>query len=285
MSKKLEILKKNKFGDPQYVESDNDEHGQVDWESLPIEGFWSVKNPSAELSESLTTKFGGVNRKYGDTRFVLSEKAALNIAKEGHGYGSAVVVSFKYEGYVYYLFVTDNKHYAQTCQGAAENGEDQTQCAIRELEEELRITASPHELEHVGYWSFSDTNELIDYTRSSSTTAFRLVLPFERVSHLFPNGLNSPMECVKVSDLALDLNEITFVIGVREDFLESAPESIEQIKIKKKNRHGEMEDAPCSFSGHHREFVSRLAGFPEKYQPSYLSTFGILIGTSLGVVN
>lgn len=279
MLKKLEILKKNKFGDPQYVESDNDEHGQVDWESLPIEGFWSVKNPSAELSESLTTKFGGVNRKYGDTQFILSKKAALNIAEEGFGYASAVVVSFKYEEHVYYLFVTDNKHYVQNCQRATENGEDQFQCAIRELQEELRITASPHELEYAGYWSFFNTNELIDYTRSSYTTAFRLTLPFERVSHLFPNGLKNPMECIKVSDLAFDLNEIIFVLAVREDFLESAPELIDQIKIKKKNHHGEMEEASCSFSDHHREFVRRLAGFPERYQLPHLQTFGILIAT------
>lgn len=275
MSEKLVMAKTNKFGDPQYVESDCQSES-IELESLPVEGFWSVKNPSDKLSELLIRQFGAVLRRYDDALFILSNKAAQNIKEEGHGYGSAVVVSFDYKDNTYYLFVTDNKHYVQTCQGAVESGEDQLQCAIRELKEELMIVAGAHEFRYAGYWSFCDTNELIDYTRVSSTKVFHLHLPFERVAHLFPEGLVANIECVKSTDLSFYLNEIQFVLAVRKDVLHSAPEKLNQIKIKKKNRQGDLEDVPCSFSGHHREFVSRLAGFPEKYDVSYLQTFAVL---------
>lgn len=270
----LQVIKRNSLGDPQYGEAalDTPSSSLVPniQEVLLPDQFWTVKSPSDSLSTWLKTEHSAVERIYEGVTFLMSPKASKVIPVEGHGRGACINVRYEHKGHMYSIFVVDNKFYAQACQGAAMPEETFRQCAERRLWDVLRIKVNEDDnLKVVGEWTFAHRNDLIDYTRSSCTSAMLLNLNVDRVSHLFPQGMDDQWNVVDVDQLAESLgclDQTLFVISVRDDYVEQVPEKLSF----------ELSDGTTierSFGGHHSEFIKACAGLFFKTEFSHLETF------------
>lgn len=269
MDYKFVINKTNKYGESQYIESP---YGKS-INDIPV---WVVKNPSIECTNWLLRNYPGSGiRYYNNIKFVMSHKALEVINPENSQQSSGIIVRFTYRNEGYYIMVTDIKDYAQFCHGASESGETPEEAAVRELQEELAIFIDKNYLLNVGNFSYTNYDPLVEYKRHSVTTMFLLDLPFESVKHLFPDGINQDgITITDVKSLQFSLNEINYVLCIKESRIDTLPKFIDEIQIPRVVN-GKIKFYPCKFSDHNIEFLRRLIGLPPKYDVSFFRTFNV----------
>lgn len=127
------INQKNRFGEPQLEEDPN---GSISAEDLGSFNFYTIKNPSAELSEYLLKEYPRSEiRTYGEIRFYLNPLASTKILKDGEGKngGALIVESTSPTGTKFVVVSVDNKGYIQLFQGAGNLGEIPQETTVREI--------------------------------------------------------------------------------------------------------------------------------------------------------
>lgn len=204
MLPKFLIVKKNKFDNPQYIESNDGEHVQ-----LNTNVFWSIKNPSIELQKYLNENCPNWKIYMCSAgTFALSHKASTAIKSEGFGQGALIILKFKSPvGDIWNLLVADNKIYVQPVQGSLDENESPVMGIVREAMEEVKIDLSKFTLIPVASYSFTGGNELVDCKWKCMTTCFVAFLQWDMVKHLFPNGLvSNQINIINASKLNLDLD-------------------------------------------------------------------------------
>lgn len=267
---KLHENKKNRFGDIQYIESDT---GEFEWNILNPNNTWSIKNPSEEICKFVYENNMGILRSYDETNYLLSNKATQMIKLPCNVSGSACIITFEYQEKHYCLLNSDNKSYIQNVQGMSENEETPLETIVRETYEETKISLNDEKIVEIGYWTFISTNNLVEWSWEAKTILFHIHLMWNKVQHLFPNGIKeNELTIVSANSYTFDLDETKFIIAFPIEMIDKLPKQIDEIKIKKKVKNNFM-DHPIDFTGHHREAIRLLLGRKPKYDTSYLSTF------------
>jgi len=236
----LSLIKKNKYGDCQYRISDD---GDI---SEPNGKIWSIRGATADMMEKYP---GSVIKKYNGVSFLLSAKADEVIpsdkCKEYNGCTCIVTVGDSF------VLMTDNKPYLQNCQGAREEYErDPRDTMARELKEELNIRCDPNRLKVIGYWTFLEEIELVDWELDFKSILFSLECdPFE-ISHT-----TDKFDKFQIIEYKTDETVFVAVIPFKE--LETIPELI----------YGK------TFANYHREVLRRYLKLSPKYLSNYLKEF------------
>ncbi len=244
----LRIIRTNKFSNHTYAVNTED----VKIADLDENVVWAIESPPDAIVNQYPSE---QVREYNCVQFILSKKALSCLPQSN--FGSVCVVSFEFKSEQYFLFVTDNKPYVQNVCGNGEPGETPEQCMVRELKEEIGIDADLAELTPVGYWTFTNTNALINYTAHTTSHVFVMHVEFHRIAHLITGSLSitEPVEFKCEND------EIKSVIVIPERWFSS--ENLPDCLFGK------------TFGGHHHEAVRRLIGLRPKFDVSYLHDFQI----------
>jgi 8-oxo-dGTP pyrophosphatase MutT (NUDIX family) len=249
------INKENQFKEPQLEEDIN---GVISMDQLSLLKFYTIKNPSEELCTYLLKKYPGSEiRTYGETKFYLNPLASAKILKDGEGKngGALIVESTSSTGTRFIVATVDNKGYIQLFQGAGNPGETSQETTAREANEEGKLEIDPESLDEVGEWSFMGKFPLVDSTWNINTSVFHTNLPYDKVIHLFPNGVeNDEVTIVPVQELInLHLDETLFIVAIPLNILESTPLKFNNMQVMK---NGKL--CPVDFGNHHREFLYRF---------------------------
>jgi hypothetical protein len=260
---KLNILKKNKYGDILYIENHKNHNTYDSYDSydLPDDiGIWIIKSPSNELKKYYSNY---ENRVYNNIEYLLSSAASKIISKNTNSYGSCGIISFLHKNTRYFIMTIDDKNYVQNPQGGQNEGETPIECIKRELFEELNINIYDKQCKEVGFWSFNRKNELIDIIFNHKTTLYYINVSFEQIKHLITRELLN-MNIINVADYNFKLDETLYVII---SSFENIMSHDKNIKITKKDK---LLFYP--WDGHHRQAILSLYGV-EKYKTSYLKDF------------
>jgi 8-oxo-dGTP pyrophosphatase MutT (NUDIX family) len=253
----LTILKRNKFGNPMYGISQNDNSND---EKTPLpsdnDGVWTILNPNSDIIKLYPDC---EIRQYGSNKLLMSKCASDKIQKPYNHDGAALVISFVYNGIKYFILVADNKPYLQNVQGGMIDDDkmDPRLCAVRELMEELNITINTDMLTYIGKYGFIYKNDIIgDYAHPATTHVFKINLKFEDVQHLIQHELNPNDTNIQF----FKLDETEFVVMIPEHLIDNLPN-----KINGKE-----------FGNHHREILHRQVSSNKKISTSHLAFFEII---------
>lgn len=247
----LKVVAENQFGNKVYEQDSNGDHNYYD---LPHDQFWSVLDPSQEMLNRFEY------RQYGDTKVILSRKAAENIATYGNGGGSICVLWFKHNDTRYSIIVGDNKKYLMNPGGGKNDGECFERCAVREVKEELNIDISEADLVPLAEWTFSFKNDMIgSCSWIMKTTCFSIEVGAQQVSHLFNVDELSPVNVF--DDLKKhNLSETEMILVISDEGINVVEEFVNGKR----------------FSGHHKKLICDLFGIENSIDISYLKTFKYL---------
>lgn len=251
----LNINQKNRFGEPQLEEDPN---GSISIKDLSSFNFYTIKNPSAELSEYLLKEYPESEiRAYGENRFYLNPLASTKILKdrEGKNGGALIAESTSPTGTKFVVVSVDNKGYVQLFQGAGNPGETPRETTAREANEEGKLEIDSESLVEVGKWSFTGKFPLVNSEWNITTSVFHTNLPYGKVSHLFPKGIkDDEITIVPAEELKeLNLDETLFAVAIPLNVLESTPLKFNNMQVTK---NGKL--CPVDFGNHHRELLHRF---------------------------
>lgn len=249
-SMKFSVVATNQYGNCCYTP---DIKGTITLDEISEQDFYTIKNP-----DDLTID-GAIKRRYNGVEYLLSAKASSVIGEDGSGGGALVAVKFG----DYYVLVADNKFYWMPCGGGMEDGETPKQTALRELNEELRITGiTENQLQLMGTMAYQFKNSLVeDASWAKITYMYYLELDFDKGKHLIPNGK--------------ELDNINIFSAAEYDF---ELDEQEMVMIIKSGHISEVETTVNgkSFDGHHRKTMLILDKAEHDHiNPSYLLYYKI----------
>jgi 8-oxo-dGTP pyrophosphatase MutT (NUDIX family) len=183
----LYIIKKNSHGNPQLTETKIDGAEKLNFYDLKANAYWAIKDPSDNVRYLLQTYFSkhSIYECKGDV-FAISPEAAKFFKPENTGHGSGVVIEFidLYDDH-WYLLISDDKHYISNVQGTAEGNETFEECIKREVKEETQIDISDIEPVPIASYTFTYRNALVDCEYEVVSQIYYVLLPWDRVKHLF----------------------------------------------------------------------------------------------------
>lgn len=271
----VRVNKTNKYGDPQYIEDEN--------ETITInkEGFWSIKNPSSKMKELCNTFINGsILYTCSSGEYIISPKSSKVIKKEGEGLCCSIRLRFKdTNGKLWCLMVCDNKHYLRHLTGVINNDKTNRDCIIRVSNEQLRIDMINKPLIKWAEFSFLENHDLVDCSWIIKNIVFFTQLEWKDVSHLFTNHhlIDNKINIINTKEYGFVLDETEYIVCIPEYSSSSnmiIPTEIEDIRRKKKVN-GIMTDVPLEFTGHHRALYEYFCTGQERPLPSfhYLHTF------------
>jgi 8-oxo-dGTP pyrophosphatase MutT (NUDIX family) len=241
---------------------------------IPQEGQFKEKEILSLFSYLNGNCAGWTNYYCSAGHFILSPILSKVIKPEGDGQGCAILIEFQdNNGNMCDLLMSDNKDYLQNTQGMMEmrqgTMETKEECIKREVFEELKIDLSSLDLVEVGSYGFYKDVPLVNCGWWCYTTIFFASLSWDKVEHLFPDGLMANHITVVFScryDFSLDETQQVFVIPKGYD----APEEFDL--FKKVNKSGEV-SLKYQKSHHHRQMCEKFMNKEELIIPPFLETF------------
>lgn len=282
-------LKENSFGQIQWkiaVESESKSESESESksesksiESLEPQDFWSIRLNdsvvSVSISQILDKNFPGWSLyTCSNGSFILSPKATTVIKPEGCGLGVAIIIIFESPtGKRYNLLMADNKTYIQNIQGGLELGEDHIVGIKREVMEEAYIDLSESTLVKVASYSFFNRNELIDCGWSYTTTVYFAYLSWEKVKHLFPNGiLENDVTIVTETSLPFRLDETQQLFAIPQGVI--APEYFPEFKRIHINKGTKtLKSLEFTVNNQHRQLIEKFMDNTKVVLPSHFTEF------------
>lgn len=253
--KMLSVKCQNKFGNLCYIENPD---GDIKYSDLQSNVIWTIENPSSELLEMVESEehiietYNGVT--YLTTKFAKSKFPTTSN-------GSACVIRLRDDtGKMWFMLVSDNKHYIQNCCGGSlSESESPSNTMIRELQEELNICVSSDRLKIIGSWGFMNVNPVINLNKENITTLFMIDLNMNDISHLCTTMHEEDYFVINANDLECKLDEVEHIYFVSQDFMKKLdlPEKINN-KL---------------FKGHHIDILKIISGVQGNYEYPYLSHF------------
>lgn len=273
---KLYVTKRNNYGNPQMSEKAG--NGDVIYLlSLKQDEYWSIKDPSDSIKNVLQCTHPGytIYTCSGGT-FAISPIASTFYKPETNNYGSGIVIEFLDDNEdSWFLLISDDKPYIANIQGCAENNETFEECIKREVLEETDIYLCDIRPTLIAEYSFTYKNALVDCEYDVVSKIFYARLSYNRVHHLFPNGLVShQINIVDVASLQIKLDETKYIIAIPASMnMVDVPEKFSEIKVSKTIK-GEtvLMDADYSKQSHHRQFIDLFKTNSPIIKPPYLKT-------------
>lgn len=251
---RLAVSKQNAYGDIQYVEVPGADGPFPD---LPRDKVWAIKTPSVAAVQHYGD--AAVLRSFHGVEFLVSAAADAKVKMPSSVPGATCIVEVSHPGGRFFVMVTDNKPYVQHPQGQSEPGDETSaSAAVRELREEVGLHVSPEELRLVAKWSFQWRNALVDGEADACTDCFHVSVAYERVQHLFPQGVSPDQVTVVANpDVLAQLDEVESVLAIPAAIVEGLGNRL----------------AGKDFGGHHRaclHILLRLPLVPVTYLKSFV---------------